>query len=198
MPKTEAQRERRRRQRARQRERKLDAARTPRALTCPSCQRPAAALTGAELFPHLPAIARKGFYVCRPCDARVGCHPDGWVPMGSLATPELRRLRERAHVLFDPLWKRLTLQGVPKKEARGRAYAWLSRETGIPVEACHVGMMTEEQCRKVIALCEPWAKGSAHGKDPRSGIGSGASRALGAGPLRGGQAPWAEPASECA
>ncbi len=84
------------------------------------------------------------------CDAFVGCHRSGdqkGQPKGTLANSELRSHRKAAHAVFDELW----MSGRFKK--RSWAYAWLSRETGIAPEKCHIGMMEIAQCELVVRVC---------------------------------------------
>lgn len=116
--------------------------------TCPYCLRVAEFLTGAYVYPHRPDLSDKRFYVCKPCDARVGAHADGR-PLGTLANAELRQLRSQAHGVFDPKWKR-EMGGTMR---RREAYRWLASNLRIPEEHCHIGMFDEEMCRRVIQIC---------------------------------------------
>lgn len=122
--------------------------------TCPGCTQPARLLTGAQLYPHLAhnrSLAARYFWRCDPCDATVGCHPksggngDGTKPLGSLAGPELRRLRHVVHGLLDPKWQRWG-------EPRRAVYARLAECMGLTLEDCHVGMFTVEQCALAIRV----------------------------------------------
>lgn len=115
-------------------------------IDCPYCGGRAALLTGADVFPHLPKLREKKIYVCRPCDARVGCHPGTETPLGTLANRPLRQLRSRVHALFDPMWTKAR----KKHRARQEAYTWLAERLGIPVDDCHVGQFTEGQCRQAL------------------------------------------------
>ena len=63
---------------------------------CPYCGGEPSLVTGAVLYPHRPDLAHKPFGRCAPCDATVGFHLDGR-PLGTLAKPELRKLRGQAH-----------------------------------------------------------------------------------------------------
>jgi hypothetical protein len=42
---------------------------------------------------------------------------------------------------------------------RRAAYAWLSKRTGVPREACHIGMFDVEQCEKVVAVVDTFLEG---------------------------------------
>ena len=79
-------------------------------------------------------------WLCRDCDAYVGCHNNTKEPLGILANKELRELRKQAHALFDPIWK--------EKGSRAKAYAWLVKNTGVQ----HIGESTKEEALKVISF----------------------------------------------
>lgn len=125
---------------------------------CPYCGKAALLVDGFSVYPKRLDLADLNFWVCEPCNARVGCHKqgdwmfangdriqsDGALPMGSLAHPVLRALRGEAHAAFDPLWKTGAM-------GRSEAYAWLKVTIG--VEDCHIGGFDTEQCNLVIANC---------------------------------------------
>lgn len=113
--------------------------------TCPYCNRPAQRRAGRDVYPDRRALRDRWFYVCKPCDARVGTHDDGTTPLGTLANAALRVARSRAHALFDPLW-----QGSrwPQLARRG-AYVWLASEFG---GEFHIGTATPEQLRALSAM----------------------------------------------
>ena len=110
---------------------------------CTYCGEPAVLKRGKEVYDRLPHLAQKKFWVCEPCDARVGCHMDTTIPLGTLATAELRQLRAQAHRALDPSWSsgRLT---------RTQVYQNLANWLDIPKEHCHIGQFGEEQCRAII------------------------------------------------
>lgn len=92
------------------------------------------------------------------CDAYVGCHPDG-KPLGRLADKELRVAKTAAHLLFDVLWREKSKQfKIPEKEARTKAYAWLASQLKINKTDCHIGHFDVAACKKVAAICEPYAR----------------------------------------
>jgi len=125
-------------------------------VVCRYCGREAVKKTGGEVYPHLPNLKKKIFWVCDPCDARVGCHGLTDKPLGDLANAELRKARSEAHRAFDPLWKTGTM-------TRSFAYAWLSKRLGINEELCHIGMFDAAMCRKVVEVCNLYRYG--HSKD---------------------------------
>jgi len=119
-------------------------------MNCPYCGEPAMLKTGADLFPNRPIIARKKFYTCEPCDARVGCHDETEVALGTMANPELRRARRKAHQLMDALIGALSMRTTMKKyQARGKVYEMISHKMSLPVEKCHVGSFDLTQCYQV-------------------------------------------------
>lgn len=125
---------------------------------CQYCQTPAVLTKGSALYPSLPHLFNKWFWVCSPCNARVGCHAvgafvfvdgvrvesDGTLPLGSLANPELRRLRTETHRVFDSWWRQ---QGM----TRTQAYFWLAGALGIDPKDCHVSQFDPDRCRSAIA-----------------------------------------------
>lgn len=127
------------------------------ALPCPYCQRSAELVTGRTLYPHRPDLAEKKFFLCRPCDAYCGTHPDGR-PLGRLADAQLRKARQYVHGLFDPLYLKASDaydghdSGLIRNVARARAYRWLAEQMRIPVEDCHVGMFDLVQCREAYLI----------------------------------------------
>lgn len=111
---------------------------------CPYCGHLADFVDSAEVY-HGRSYGM--IYLCRRCDAYVGCHGNGDVPKGSLANAELREWRKKAHARFDPLW-----QYGQFRHRRNAAYAWLARKMQIPVEQAHIGMFDVGQCKKLIAI----------------------------------------------
>lgn len=113
---------------------------------CPYCQNLAKLVRGREIYPHRPDLNGLRFYLCRPCWAYVGCHSGTSKPKGSPANSELRDWRQRAHELFDPLWRSGAM-------SRHQAYDWLSARMELPVTETHIGMFDVERCKKVVEVC---------------------------------------------
>jgi len=83
--------------------------------------------------------------MCTGCDSYVGLHPFTGIPLGTLATPEMRRARSEAKDAFNPLWQGGSM-------TRSEAYAWLASALGIAdVEQCHIGWFDVAQCAAVVA-----------------------------------------------
>lgn len=73
--------------------------------SCPYCHGQVLLTTGEEIYPHRRDLYHKKFYICRPCNAYVGCHDGTTVALGPVANMTLRNIRKRAHAAFDPIWK---------------------------------------------------------------------------------------------
>lgn len=115
---------------------------------------------GCKLYCHCgrPAVLRDAKEVCRTrredekayvcsgypaCDSFVLAHPSTLEPMGSLAGPELRRLRFEAHRQFDQLHQ----AGIMTKR---QAYVWLAQIVHAPMSHAHIGHLGEYFCKEVI------------------------------------------------
>lgn len=128
-------------------------------IDCPYCTHPASKVTGRVIYPHRPDLYAKQFFQCVPCDAYVGCHPDGR-PLGRLANPALRKAKMAAHAAFDPLWQ--DQRGAypdeqrPQKKLqrimRARAYQWLAAQMGMDFDDTHIGMFDVLQCKRVVEV----------------------------------------------
>ena len=116
-------------------------------LKCPYCGKSSFLVTGKHVYPHRPDLHWKKFYVCDPCDARVGCHGNTSRPMGYLANAELRRLKMNAHRWFDRIWRQKYME-------RKAAYKWLAHKMGMTEDECHIGKFNPEQCCKVVELAK--------------------------------------------
>ncbi len=122
---------------------------------CPYCRYP------SVYYPDSTPIYGANYgplYACKPCDARIGTHPDGR-PLGRMADAQLRKAKSFVHARFDPLWKdaaHLYSGDVRPSQVRGvaraRAYQWLAAQMGIPTLECHVGMFSLEQCRAAYRI----------------------------------------------
>lgn len=102
----------------------------------------------------VPANTRYGKrYSCPKHYCTVVCWEGG---TSTPADAKTRALRQECHAKFDPLWK--TPRGSPfaggggRRDLRVAAYAWLSRELGIPKEKTHFGMFDAETCRRALDL----------------------------------------------
>jgi len=130
-----------------------------KSINCPYCSRPPELVTGFEIykkqrFEHLK------FWLCRSCDAYVGCHkkhseysPEGKTPFGFLANRELRELRKIVHLNFDPLWFRKGRTYRVNTACRDDRYGELSKFLKIKLKECHISMFTAQQCGEALEFC---------------------------------------------
>lgn len=88
-----------------------------------------------------------------PCQAWVGCHPGTENPLGGLANAELRKAKQAAHAVFDPIWRNAVEDG-NRGKARRKAYRWLAGSLGIPEKQCHIGYMDVDQCMRTVEACK--------------------------------------------
>lgn len=110
-------------------------------MNCPYCNKPVEFLSDSSEIYHGKNYGP--VYICRPCQAWVGCHKGTDKPLGRLADKELRNLKIALHDEFDSIWK----SGMMKRKD---AYQWLAGELGITVDDCHIGMFDNEMCRKAL------------------------------------------------
>jgi ssDNA-binding Zn-finger/Zn-ribbon topoisomerase 1 len=90
------------------------------------------------------------FYGCTrypSCTAAHGAHKATGEPLGIPANKETKRLRMRAHDLFDEFWK-------GGRMSRGRAYQWLQAYMEMTEGQAHIGRFTKEECLKLIQALE--------------------------------------------
>jgi hypothetical protein len=84
-------------------------------------------------------------YCCdvKGCNGGIGCHPDGR-PLGIPADSRTRRMRSKAHEVFDKLWKQ---DGMTRATAYkfGRAVMGLDKDL-------HIAELDFAQCKKLIKL----------------------------------------------
>jgi hypothetical protein len=94
------------------------------------------------------------FWLCVPCDAYVGTHKNSsfHAPLGRLANKELRRWKQNAHAVFDPIWKD---HRRPDCVSRKAAYAIMAKLLGLPKDKAHIGKLDIEQCKKLVELLRP-------------------------------------------
>lgn len=116
-----------------------------RFVSCPYCGQQAEYVDSAVIYGRSYGMV----YLCRQCDAYVGVHKGTDQPLGRLANRELRRWRNRAHAMFDPLWQKGRF-----RRRRNDAYAWLAEKMGLPKEETHIAMFDIPQCKQVIQIMD--------------------------------------------
>ena len=127
---------------------------------CPYCNCGTKLVSGEIIYPEKlnkiprPKYLDKMFYQCSiEPNHYVGTYNDNLTSLGRLADTELRRLRNKGHNTFDPLWREDKLFKSQKAAAK-----WLSKKMKLPIEYTHFGMFTIEQCKEAIAFCEEFKK----------------------------------------
>ena len=105
---------------------------------CPYCGKEAEWVENKEVYGRNYGKSYM-MWLCRECDAFVGCHNNTKHPKGSLAKRELRELRKECHRLLDPQWKEVG-------RSRAETYAWLVKNTGVQ----HIGEADIDECKSVI------------------------------------------------
>ncbi|MFN2095125.1 zinc-finger-containing protein [Pantoea agglomerans] len=121
-------------------------------IRCDYCGKPAVLVTGEKIYPQRPDLYSLEFWSCAPCQAWVGCHKNSdAIPLGRLADGALRRAKRAAHSAFDPIWR-------SGSKTRRAAYEWLSKQLGVDVKDCHIGMFDIERCNQVVTICINWRK----------------------------------------
>lgn len=85
-------------------------------------------------------------YKCCSCDSYVGIHKDTDIPLGSLATKEIRDARKECKPYFFRMIKTLKL-------SRGEAYKILASKLKIKASQCHFGMFDVDMCNKAKVAC---------------------------------------------
>lgn len=103
------------------------------------------------IAPHTAVYSRNygewpWLYLCENCRAYVGMHPFTNIPLGTLATEQLRKFRKNCKEPLNVIWQ----QG---HMTRTEAYAWLASQMKIPKEQCHFGMFEINECQLAYALC---------------------------------------------
>ena len=110
-------------------------------MKCNHCGQPAEWVENKEVYGKNYGSSYM-IWLCRPCDAYVGCHQNTKQPKGRfLAKTDLREARMKAHAVIDPLWQ-------SGKYSRRIVYVRLAEAFGKQV---HVGETeTPEECEEII------------------------------------------------
>ena len=118
-------------------------------LICKYCGETTELVSSIEIY---KTIDFGKIYLCRKCNAYVGCHKGTTESMGSVANAEERKLRHIAHHWFDALWKNKF------KKSRYNAYSWLSLRMNLNKNITHMGLFDKEDCLKVIKICSDYIR----------------------------------------
>lgn len=107
---------------------------------CPYCNKPAVWCENKEKYGR---NYWKSYmcYLCKDCDAYVGCHNNTREPLGTMANNELRQWRMKVHNDYlDPLWREM---GMDRREV----YQILEKHFWRPI---HTWESDIEMCQKII------------------------------------------------
>lgn len=77
---------------------------------CCACDRNVTArlTNGSEVYSHRADLKEVPFWICDDCNNFVGCHyktVNKTVPLGCIATDEIKQIRKKIHAVLDPIWK---------------------------------------------------------------------------------------------
>jgi len=113
-------------------------------MICPYCKKEARWCENKEIYGKNYGVSYM-CWLCKDCDAYVGCHQNTKKPLGSMANQNLRDLRVECHQMFDRLWK-------DGKMTRDQAYRWMQRNMKLPEERAHIGELRESGCKWLIKI----------------------------------------------
>jgi hypothetical protein len=109
-------------------------------MICPYCNLNAVWVENKEIYGRNYGKSYM-IWLCRLCEAYVGCHKNTKKPLGTMANASLRKMRIHIHSLIDPIWK----SGIM---SRKDLYKKLSDYMG---KEFHVGECNENDCKKIEA-----------------------------------------------
>ena len=101
---------------------------------------------GGEVYiKHSSFIYGKNFKDCgllQVCENYPKCNSYG---SRSVASPELRKLRQECHRIFDKIWQ----SGEKKRKS---AYRWLGKKMKKKPEDNHIALFREDECKKMLEI----------------------------------------------
>jgi len=92
--------------------------------------------SGKEIYPHRKDLYNLPFWVCDSCKNYVGTHRGTTNPLGVIPSKEIRQLRQKIHLLLDPLWKM-------GKIKRSVLYKEISERIGKEYHTAHIKSIEE-------------------------------------------------------
>lgn len=119
-----------------------------KSMWCCGCQKTVGArlTNGEEVYPHRQDLWQIPFWICRTCKNFVGCHHKTHKrtdPLGNIATPEIKKIRQQIHNLLDPIWK----EG---KYTRTQAYKIISDNLNFTYHTADIKHISE--AKKVVEI----------------------------------------------
>lgn len=118
-------------------------------IQCPYCGSNAVLRPASKVFGTKARENNRFLYVCAnwpACDSYVTAHLEDRRPMGTMANGQLRHKRILAHKALQAYRKATNT----KKWA---SYIWLEGKLGLDQQRTHIGMFSDDECDRVIALC---------------------------------------------
>jgi len=103
---------------------------------------------GSEMRLRFSEKTGRWFYGCKRwpnCDGIIPAKKDG-TPDGRPSKKEDRSARQRAHSVFDRLWK-----GEDAQMSRGSAYEWMQNRLGLTPDEAHIAQFDEARSEELIA-----------------------------------------------
>lgn len=100
-------------------------------------------VSGFEVYKHRKDLASLPFWQCPQCLNFVGCHhktKDRTRPLGTIPTPEIKRLRMEIHSILDPMWKDGDI-------GRKELYSYLNKNLGYEY---HTASMNSKKDYEVV------------------------------------------------
>ncbi len=119
----------------------------PVPVACPHCAAAVRIATHAEIYHGRSYGEWPWAYLCEDCGAYVGMHPFTNIPLGTLATEEIRAARQSCKAPFERLYRGGAM-------SRTEAYKVLASALDIPVSECHFGWFDVAMCKKAKAAAE--------------------------------------------
>lgn len=121
--------------------------------TCTSCGRPAELVDGLHIYPNRPDLAELNFWICEPCDSRVGTHKGTTDPVGAMANKLDRQARMVAHKWFDLLYRAPWAGRDDQLYSKNQAYQWLAEAfDSEDIDGFGIGYLNAKQCQQLEDL----------------------------------------------
>ena len=107
-------------------------------MNCPYCDKPAMWVDNNQIYGRNYGKSYK-VWLCKSCNAYVGCHNNTKRPLGTMANEELRKMRIQAHVYIDDYWQK----GL---HTRKKVYQLLKEHFGKEI---HIGSADIKLCQEI-------------------------------------------------
>jgi len=116
-------------------------------VVCPYCEQKPEWVNNKEIYGK--SIGKSYMiYLCRKCDASVGCHRNTKIPLGTLADRKTREARKKAHEQVDMLWQ-------SGRYTRDEVYKLMAQWLGL--KEVHIGSSDREMCKQISYIATFYA-----------------------------------------